>query len=156
MVEYVKKQAEERQQTGRAAEQDAKRIEAAEQKAVQALREARAAEARAHELAARIAATAAEKFHKREVARQPDGIPASAPLPLPQVASVVPPVPPPAPAVPAAQSDDNAVIAKLRDVAATVQRVPTLIRSAADWLTDDAPPRPPASLPGRNFINAAM
>ena len=149
MVEYVKKQAEARQQAGRAAEHDARRIEAAEQAATQALREARAAEARAHALAARIAATAAETSQKREAAKQPDRAPAIEPLPPPQVASVAAPVQPPVPAASTAHSDDNAVIA-------TVRRIPSLFRSAADWFADDAPPRPPASLPGRNFVNAAM
>jgi hypothetical protein len=75
---------------------------------------------------------------------------ASAPAPLPIV-----PIPE-QPQTAQAPSSDNVVVSKLQSATATVQRIPQwAARSVAGWFTEQAPPRPPAPVPTRNF-QAAM
>jgi hypothetical protein len=62
----------------------------------------------------------------------------------------------PASAAPTVPDDENPIMAKLRNVTATVERFPLWARSAAGWFNDDAPPRPPLELPARNFLKAEM
>jgi hypothetical protein len=72
-----------------------------------------------------------------------------APLPTVQIAEQ----PQPAAATP---SNENWVMGKLRSATATVQQAPRwATRSVAGWFAAEAPPRPPASVPGQNF-QAAM
>jgi hypothetical protein len=147
-VDYLKKNAETRQQAELAAEQDAKRLSSAEQ--------ARAAEARALTLAARVT----EKPEKKLAAKPPAPYPATEPMQLRQPAGVAtqvrPATPPLVPTPPAAHNDENVVTATLRDVTATVGRIPSWVRSATDWFSDDTAPRPPAELSPRNFAKASM
>ena len=151
-VDYLKKNAETRQQAELAAEQDAKRLSAAEQ----SVREARAAEARALTLAARVT----EKPEKKLTAKPPAPYPATEPVQLRQPAGVAtqmrPATPPLVPTPPAAHNDENVVTATLHDVTATVGRIPSWVRSATDWFSDDTVPRPPAELSPRNFAKASM
>ena len=161
LVGYLKQSAEARQQADLAAERNAKKIKAAEQAAALAVREAKAAETRAAETRTLTMPThVAEKPEPRLAARQPSQSPARlvvAEQPqLRQVASAAPQIQSPAPAAPAERGDENVVMAKLRDVTATVERIPSLIRSGVDWFSDDTPPRPPASLPEQNFVKASM
>ena len=150
-VDYLKKNAETRQQAELAAEQDAKRVSAAEQTA----REARTAEARA------LAARATEKSEKKLAAKQPAPHPDRAipgePLQLHATATVAAPVQPAAPLLaPSSHRDEGFIMTKLRSTATTVESIPSWVRSASDWFSSGAPPRPPAELPQRNFLKASM
>jgi hypothetical protein len=72
----------------------------------------------------------------------------------PQVQPVVQPaVPPVRPLTPAAESDENIVKTKLRVVAATVEGIPFLGSSVAEWLSGDVPPPalPPVGSPPSNW-----
>jgi hypothetical protein len=82
---------------------------------------------------------------------------ASAPAPLPIVPIPEQPQASPAQTSPAqAPSSDNGVVSKLQSATTTVQRIPQwAARSVAGWFTEQAPPRPPAPVPTRNF-QAAM
>jgi hypothetical protein len=75
---------------------------------------------------------------------------ASAPAPLP----IVPVTEQPAPAT---ADGESTVMGKLRSATASVQRIPQwAARSVAGWFAAaDAPPRPPAAVPGQDF-QAAM
>jgi hypothetical protein len=65
--------------------------------------------------------------------------------------------PPQSLAPPALADDEHFVVARLRDTAATIRRMPARIGSTvAGWFEEGAPPRPPADVPERNFVNAAM
>jgi hypothetical protein len=152
-VDYLKKNAETRQQAELAAEQDAKRVSAAEQTA----REARAAEARALALAAHATEKSEKKVAAKQSSPHPDKAVPSEPLQLHAMATVAAPVQPTAP-LPANSShgDEGFVMAKLRSTAATIESIPSWVRSAADWFSAGAPPRPPVELPQRNFLKASM
>jgi hypothetical protein len=152
-VDYLRKNAETRQQAELAAEQDAKRVSVAEQTA----REARAAEARALALAAH----ATEKSEKKVAAKQPaphlDKAVLGEPLQLHAMAAVTAPIQPMAPVTtPPSHNDESFIMTKLRSTAATVESIPSWVRSATDWFSSGAPPRPPAELPPRNFLKASM
>ena len=151
-VDYLKKNAETRQQAELAAEQDARRVSAAEQ----AAREARMAEARALALAAH----ATEKPEKKLAAKQPahpDRAAPSEPLQLHVMAAVTAPAQPTATlTAPPTHSDDGFIMAKLRDGAAIVESIPSWVRSATDWFAGSAPPRPPAELSPRHFLRVSM
>jgi hypothetical protein len=152
-VDYLKKNAETRLQAELAAEQDAKRISVAEQ----AAREARAAETHALALAAHATERPEKKLAVRQPTPYPDKVVPSEPLQLHAMTTVTAPV---QPAPPLAASPmhraDSVIMAKLRGAAATVERVPSWVRSATDWFSGDAPPRPPAELSPRNFLKASM
>lgn len=96
----------------------------------------------------------AEKPEKRVASKPRQEPPVGPPLQLAQMANGASPVQP-APPV-AAPRDDNMLVAKLRDVTATVQHIPARIRSAVTWSFDDFPPRPPAPVMGQNFLKASM
>ena len=152
-VDYLKKNAETRQQAELAAEQDAKRISAAEQ----AAREARAAEARALALAAHATEKPDRKLAAKQPLLHPDRAVPSEPLQLHAVAAVTAPVSPAATiTAPPTYSDDSFIMAKLRGATATVESIPSWVRSATDWFTGSDPPRPPAELSPRNFLKASM
>ena len=78
---------------------------------------------------------------------------ATAPAPLPLV--IVPAQPPVT-----AEADpppDNTVMGKLRSVTSAVQQMPQrAARSVSGWFSEGAPPRPPASVPLRNFQASMM
>jgi len=72
---------------------------------------------------------------------------ASAPAPLPTVQVAAQP---PIAATPTVE--DGSVMGKLRNVTATVQRIPQwTARSVAGWFSADTPPRPPTPVPTQNF-----
>jgi hypothetical protein len=152
-VDYLKKNAETRQQAELAAEQDAKRVSVAEQTA----REARAAEARALALAAHATEKSEKKVAAKQPAPHPDKTVPGEPLQLHAMAAVTAPIQPVAPiTTPPSHSDESFIMTKLRSTAATVESIPSWVRSAADWFSGGAPPRPPAELPPRNFLKASM
>jgi hypothetical protein len=108
---------------------------------------------------AKIVASAAHAVEKRNAKPQRTAkAPVGQPLQLTAMASYSAPAQPVAPApVAAATTQDNVLVAKWRDVTTTVQQIPTRVRSAATgWFSDEAPPRPPAPIPGQNFLNASM
>jgi hypothetical protein len=71
-----------------------------------------------------------------------------APAPLPLVLTP----PPPQATAEAAPASDNTVMGKLRSATAAVQQMPQrAARSVAGWFSESAPPRPPASVPVRDF-----
>jgi hypothetical protein len=144
IVDYLKKYTEARQQADRPAKQEARRIKAAERAAMLAGREMRAAETRAVVTGAHIAAKPETKVAKKQPAQYPDK---AEPLRMaslaPQVQSVVQPAVPPVRLVtPAADSDENIVKIKLGVVAGTVERIPFLGSSVAEWVSGDVPPPP--------------
>lgn len=102
----------------------------------------------------------AEKSEKQIASKPHRRAPAGQPLLLTQMARSTPSAQPavqPMPAPPVtAQRDDDVMVAKLRDVTSTVQRIPARVRSAMTWSFDDFPPRPPAPIPGRNLLSASM
>jgi hypothetical protein len=158
IVDYLKKYTEARQQADRAAEQEARRIKAAERAAMLAGREVRVAEIRAVAVATHVA----EKPETRVLAKQPaqhqDKAAMVEPLRMasvaPQVQPVAQPAAPPVRLVtPAADSDENIAKSRLRDVTATVERIPFLGRSVAEWLSGDTPPPPlpPMGSPPSNW-----
>jgi hypothetical protein len=152
-VDYLKKNAETRQQAELAAEQDAKRISAAEQ----AAREARAAETRALALAAHAAEKPDRKLAAKQPALHPDRAIPSEPLQLHAMAAITAPLQPAAAlTAPPTHGDDGFIMAKLRGATATVESIPSWVRSATDWFVGGAPPRPPAELSPRNFFKASM
>jgi hypothetical protein len=164
LADYLKKTAETRQRTGLAAEPETETLKAAERGATQALREAKAAEARAV-AAARAGTEAPERKLSRQPPQQrpekpvPEQAAASEPLQLhPAVGAPAPVQPPPqiaAPVVvmPPAPPRENMAVSTLRDAMSAIERIPARI---GDWFTIGAPPRPPEDLPKRNFINVAM
>jgi hypothetical protein len=156
IVDYLKKYTEARQQADRAAEQEARRIKAAERAAMLAGREARVAGIRAVAVATHVA----EKPETGVLAKQPaqDKAAMGEPLRMASVATQVQPVvQPAAPPVrlvtPAADSDENMARSRLRDVTATVERIPFVGRSVAEWLSGDTPPPPlpPVGSPPSNW-----
>jgi hypothetical protein len=152
-VDYLKKNAETRQQAELAAEQDAKRVNAAEQTA----REARAAEARALTLAAHATEKSDKKLAIKQPTPHPDKAVPSEPLQLHAMAPVTASVQAAAPlTAPPAYGDESYIMAKLHGTIATVESIPSWVRSATDWFSGGAPPRPPAELPPRNFFKASM
>jgi hypothetical protein len=152
-VDYLKKNAETRQQAELAAEQDAKRVSAAEQDA----REARAAEARALTFAAHATEKSEKKLAAKQPAPHPDKAVPSEPLQLHAMAPVTAPVQAAAPVTaPSSHSDEGFIMAKLHSTVATVESIPSWVRSATDWFSGGTPPRPPAELPPRNFLKASM
>jgi hypothetical protein len=171
LADYLQKSAEARQRADLAMEQEADRLKAAEREAVQALREAKAAEMRALAAAVRAAETPerrlAAKSPMATPAPQPDkaidNVTTGEPLQLHQAASAAPapqlqsqpqPAPQPAPATAAAApAHDNGAMATLRSAVSGIVRMPFRV---SDWLTEAAPPRPPTDLPQRNFMKAAM
>jgi len=153
-VDYLKKNAETHQQAELAAEQDAKRISASEQ----AVREARAAEARALTLAAHATEKPEKKVATKQPAPHPDRAVPSEPLQLHAMAVVTAPVQPAAAPLPAppALSDEGYIMGKVHSTVATVESIPSWVRSATDWFSGGAPPRPPGELSPRNFLKASM
>ncbi len=155
LADYLKKTAEAHQGAGMAAGPDTETLKAAERTAAQALRQAKAAEARA--VASNRAGTEApERKVARQPVQQPAPSPAGEPLQLHPVVSAVPPAPPPqiaAPATPPAPARENVAVSTLRDAVSTIERIPGRI---ADWFSEGAPPRPPVDLPQRNFMKVAM
>ena len=154
LAEYLKKTAErQRAGAGVAAVPEAETLKAAERTAAQALRESKAAEARA--LAAARAGTEAPE--RKVVRQQPAPSVASEPLQLHPAVSAATPAPPApqiaAPAVPPAPPRENAAVSTLRDAMSAIERIPSRI---TDWFSEGAPPRPPADLPQRNFMKVAM
>jgi hypothetical protein len=150
IVDYLKRYTEARQQADRAAEQEARRIKPAERPAM-----ARPAETRAVAVVTHITEKPETKVPTRQPAQHPDK---AEPLRMaslaPQVQSVVQPAMPPVRLVtPAADSDENIVKTKLHVVAATVERIPFLGSSVAEWLSGDGPPRPlpPVGPPPSNW-----
>ncbi len=142
IVDYLKKYTEARQQADRAVEQEARRVKAAERPAM-----ARPAETRAVTIATHITEKPETKVPTKQPAQYPDKAVMGEPLRMaslaPQVQPVVQPAVPPAKLVtPAADSDENIVKIKLRVVAATVERIPFLGSSVAEWLSGDVPPPP--------------
>jgi hypothetical protein len=155
IVDYLKKYTEARQQADRPAKQEARRIKAVERAAMLAGREMRAAETRAVVTGAHIAAKPETKVAKKQPAQYPDK---AEPLRMaslaPQVQSVVQPAVPPVRLVtPAADSDENIVKIKLGVVAGTVERIPFLGSSVAEWVSGDVPPPPlpPVGSPPSNW-----
>jgi hypothetical protein len=153
IVDYLKKYTEARQQADRAAEQEPRRVKAAERAAT-----ARPAETRAVAIAAHMAEKPETRVPARQPARYPDKTGTGEPLRMvslaPQVQPVVQPAVPPVRLVtPAADSDDNIVRIKLRVVAATVEGIPFLGSSVAEWLSGDVPPPalPPVGSPPSNW-----
>jgi hypothetical protein len=153
IVDYLKKYTEARQQADRAAEQEARRVKAAERAAT-----ARPAETRAVAIAAHMAEKPETRVPARQPARYPDKTGTGEPLRMvslaPQVQPVVQPAVPPVRLVtPAADSDDNIVKIKLRVVAATVEGIPFFGSSVAEWLSGDVPPPalPPVGSPPSNW-----
>jgi hypothetical protein len=153
-VDYLKKNAETRQQAELAAEQDAKRISVAEQSA----REARAAEARALTLAAHATEKPEKKVAIKQPAPHPDRAVPSEPLQLHATAVVTAPVQPAAAplSAPPARNDEGYIMAKVHSTVATVESIPSWVRSASDWFSGGTPPRPPGELSPRNFLKASM
>jgi hypothetical protein len=169
LSDYLKKSAEARQRAHLAMEQEAERLKASEREAAQALRDAKAAEARALAAATRAAEERrlAAKSPAATPASQPDKAAVGEPMQLHQAAGAMPPPfqtqpqspPPPAPATTAAaQSNDDGVMATLRNTVTntvtTIERLPSRVLSG--WFSDAVPPRPPTDLPQRHFMKAAM
>jgi hypothetical protein len=162
LADYLKKTADTRQRTGLAAEHETETLKAAERGAAQALREAKAAEARAV-AAARAGTEAPERKPTRQQPQQrpeklaPEPAATGEPLQLhPAVSAATPVQPRPqiaAPVMPPAPPRENAAVSTLRDTVSAIERIPSRI---VDWFVEPAPPRPPADLPQRNFMKVAM
>jgi hypothetical protein len=156
LTDYLKKTAEARERTGPAAVPEAEKLKAAERAAAQALREAKAAEARMLAVA-RANTDAPERKIARQPAQQPAQSPAGEPLQLHPAISAVTPRQPSSqiaePTAPPPAPRDNAAVSTLRNTVSAIERIPFRI---VDWFIDAAPPRPPADLPQRNFMKGAM
>jgi hypothetical protein len=156
----MKKYTEARQQADLAAEQEAWRSKAAEQAAMLAAREARAAETRALAIAAHVAEKPKRKVAAKRPAHEPDKAAVGDPWQLvhlagvaTQIQPVVQPTAPPARLVtPAARSDENVVKAKLREVTAMMERIPLWVHSAAEWLSGDVL----SPVADRNILKVSM
>jgi hypothetical protein len=148
IVNYLQKYTEARQQSDLAAEQEILTSKAAEQAAKLAASEARAAETRALAIAALVAAKPERKVAENRPAQELDTAAVGKPLQLLHTASVatqiLPVVQPTTPrtrlVTPAASSDENVIKTKLREVTATVERIPLWFRSVAEWFVIDVPP----------------
>ena len=161
VLDTMKKYAEAQQQAEHTAEQEA-RIRTAERAAMLAAREAKAAETRALAIAHRAAQSSGKRLAARQPVQSSDNAAATArPGPPASAAPQTQPAVEPAAAMPASATStvaggENPIMAKLRNVTATVERFPLWVRSVAGWFNDDAPPRPPLELPARNFLKAEM
>lgn len=160
IVSYLKKANETRQRSALAAEQELLRSKAAEQAAMLAASEAKAAESKALAVAARAAAKPERKVALKPPAHSLDKMAAAEPLQLHSVTSAAPPMqpagqpsaPPARTVTPAQHDDENVVVAKFHDVAALVERIPVWAHSAAEWLS----PRPLTQLLDRTILKASL
>jgi hypothetical protein len=160
LADYLKKTAEVREHAGPAATPEAATLKAAERAATQALREAKAVEARA--VAAARANTEAPERKLARPPQQPSEKPVAErpangePLQLHPAVSAAPAMHPSAqmaaPA-PSAPPQENAAVSTLRNAMSAIERIPSQI---GDWFAVGTPPRPPEDLPKRNFMNVAM
>ena len=147
LVSYLQEYTEARQQTNFAAEQEMLRSKAAEQAAMIAAREARAAETKALAIAVRVAARPERKVAAKQPAEELYTAAVGKPLQLVNLASattqiqpvVQPPAPPARFVTPAARSDENVVKAKFREVNTMVERVPLWVHSVTEWFSGDVP-----------------
>jgi hypothetical protein len=147
IVNYLQKYTEARKQSDFTAEQEILTSKAAEQAAKLAASEARAAETRALAIAALVAAKPERKVAEKRPAQELDTAAVGKPLQLLHTASIAtqiqPVVQPTIPrtrlVTPAAGSDENVIKTKLREVTATVERIPLWFRSVAEWFAIDVP-----------------
>jgi hypothetical protein len=145
IVNYLQNYTEARQQSDLAAEEEMLRSRAAEQTAMLAASEAKAAETRALAIAANVTAKPERKFMAKKPAQVPDTVAAGEPLQLVQLASattqiqpVVQRIAPPAGLITSiARSEENLIKTKLRQVTATIERVPLWAHSVTEWFSGD-------------------
>jgi hypothetical protein len=180
LADYLKKSTEAHQRADQAVAQQSDKLKAAERDAIQALRDAKAAELRALAAAVTRAGEASERKlaakpapamvpvaqwqqtdknqTEKAVAGEPLQLhPAASAAPQPQVPAQVlvqaQNQPQPAPPQDAATAEtDGGAFARLKSVVTTVNRLPSRV---FDWFADGPPPRPPVDLP-RPFMKAAM
>ena len=142
---YLRKSSEARQQNDLVAEEEMLRSKAAEQTAMLAASEEKMAETRALAIAANVTAKLERKVAAKKPAQALDKIAIREPLQLvylasatTQIQAVTQRIPPPAGLItPAARSEENVIKTKLRQVTATMERVPLWVHSVTEWLSDD-------------------
>jgi len=163
-IDTLKKYADERHQADLIAEKESKRIDAVEQAATLATREARTAEARALAIAAHTAKRAEKNISEKQATPYLDKAVISEPLQLhptvsasTQVQRVIQRATPPAGLeTPPASSGESRVMSTLGTVTATVGKIPSWVGSAGQWFSEVVPPRPPAPLSERSYVRAGM
>jgi hypothetical protein len=147
IVNYLQKDTEARQQADLAAAQEMLRSKATEQAAVLVAREERAAQTKAFNIATHVAAKPGRKVAAKQPVQVLDKVAVGEPLQLVNMASVAtqiqpvgqPPAPPARFVTPAARSDENVIKTKLREVTATMERVPLWVHSVTEWFSGDVP-----------------
>jgi hypothetical protein len=145
IISYLHEYTEARQQTNFAAEQEMLRSKAAEQAAMIAAREARAAETKALAIAVRVVAKPERKVAAKQPAEELYTAAVGKPLQLVNLASVTTQIQPVGPSTmqparfvtPATGSRENAVKAKFYEVTAMVERIPLWVRSVSGWFPGD-------------------
>ena len=145
IVIYLQKYTEARQRNDLAAEEEMLRSRAAEQTAMFAASEAKADETRTLAITANVSTKPERKVAPKQPAQALDKVAIREPLQLVHLASattqiqaVTQHIPPPAGLItPAARSEENVIKTKLRQVTATMERVPLWVHSVTEWLSDD-------------------
>jgi hypothetical protein len=163
-IDTLKKYTDERRQTDLTAEKESRKTDIVEQAATPATREARTAETRPLAITAHTAKRAEKNISEKPSTPHLDKAVISEPLRLhPTVGAstqaqhaISPAVPPAAIETPTASGDESRVVTTLGTVTATVGKISSWIGSVGQWFLEAAPPRPPALLPERNYVQAGM
>ena len=145
IVNYLQKYTEARQRNDLAAEEEMLRSRAAEQTAMLAASEAKAAQTRALAITANVSTKPERKVAPKQPAQALDKVAIREPLQLvylasatTQIQAVTQHISPLAGLItPAARSEENVIKTKLRQVTATMERVPLWVHSVTEWLSDD-------------------